>query len=160
MTFFVGDNKTSIIHITGRDSYDSFIDSLDENVKASENIQVLAYSNEMPMLLNSADLVISRSGAMSVSETNYVGIAAIYIPLPTAVFDHQTKNAMFCVDNNAALLIPESELTEEVLYKNARDLLTDNRTLKRYAQNSYRIGIRDSSERISMEIEALVGVNS
>jgi UDP-N-acetylglucosamine--N-acetylmuramyl-(pentapeptide) pyrophosphoryl-undecaprenol N-acetylglucosamine transferase len=62
-----------------------------------------------------ADLVICRSGALTVSELAAVGVAAVLVPFPAAVDDHQTHNARYLVSEGAAVLIPERELTPESL---------------------------------------------
>jgi UDP-N-acetylglucosamine--N-acetylmuramyl-(pentapeptide) pyrophosphoryl-undecaprenol N-acetylglucosamine transferase len=58
-----------------------------------------------------ADLVVCRAGALTVSEVAAAGVAAIFVPLPHAVDDHQTRNALTLVDGGAAEFLPQSELT-------------------------------------------------
>ena len=70
-----------------------------------------------------ADLVICRAGAMTVSEVSAMGLPAIFIPLPTAIDDHQTANARYLTDNGAALLLMQGELTPEILAKYITELL-------------------------------------
>jgi UDP-N-acetylglucosamine--N-acetylmuramyl-(pentapeptide) pyrophosphoryl-undecaprenol N-acetylglucosamine transferase len=62
-----------------------------------------------------ADWVICRAGASTVTEIAAVGAAAIFVPYPSAVDDHQTQNARFLVDQGAGWLIPQSQLTPELL---------------------------------------------
>jgi UDP-N-acetylglucosamine--N-acetylmuramyl-(pentapeptide) pyrophosphoryl-undecaprenol N-acetylglucosamine transferase len=71
-----------------------------------------------------ADLVICRAGASTVTEITAIGAAAMFVPLPSAVDDHQTKNAKHLVDSNAAWLQPQRELTPEKL---ATEILKMNR---------------------------------
>ncbi|MCL1803117.1 MAG: undecaprenyldiphospho-muramoylpentapeptide beta-N-acetylglucosaminyltransferase [Eubacteriaceae bacterium] len=151
---YFADKPVKLIHITGNSSYEEAIASLPAELPG--NVQITAYSDEMPMLLNAADLVISRAGAMSVSEINYVGVAAIYIPYPIAVNDHQTKNAQYCEASNAALIIKDSELTPESLQDAIGGFIQSPGALMAMAQNSRRIGITDSAERISIEAEKLI----
>lgn len=75
-----------------------------------ENVQVLSFIDRMDLVYATADVVISRSGASSVSELCIVGKPVIFIPSPNVAEDHQTKNARAIVDKKAALLIKESEL--------------------------------------------------
>ncbi|MDF7007966.1 UDP-N-acetylglucosamine--N-acetylmuramyl-(pentapeptide) pyrophosphoryl-undecaprenol N-acetylglucosamine transferase, partial [Escherichia coli] len=58
-----------------------------------------------------ADLVICRAGAMTVSEVAAAGVAALFVPFPHAVDDHQTTNARFLSERGAALLVPQQELS-------------------------------------------------
>jgi len=62
-----------------------------------------------------ADLVVCRAGASTVTELAAIGAAAVFVPIPTAVDDHQTRNARFLVDQGAGWLLPQSELTADAL---------------------------------------------
>ena len=72
-----------------------------------------------------ADLVICRAGASTVTELAAIGVAAIFVPFPAAVDDHQTTNARFLVDQGGGWLVPQKDLTPKVL---ADLLLKSNRT--------------------------------
>jgi UDP-N-acetylglucosamine--N-acetylmuramyl-(pentapeptide) pyrophosphoryl-undecaprenol N-acetylglucosamine transferase len=73
----------------------------------NKNVQVLAFIDRMDLVYAAADIVISRSGASSVSELCIVGKPVIFIPSPNVAEDHQTKNAKSIVDKNGALMIKE-----------------------------------------------------
>jgi UDP-N-acetylglucosamine--N-acetylmuramyl-(pentapeptide) pyrophosphoryl-undecaprenol N-acetylglucosamine transferase len=75
-----------------------------------DNVQVVAFIDRMDLVYAAADVVISRSGASSVSELCIVGKPTIFIPSPNVAEDHQTKNAKAISDKNGAILIKESEL--------------------------------------------------
>ena len=75
-----------------------------------DNVQVVAFIDRMDLVYAAADVVISRSGASSVSELCIVGKPTIFIPSPNVSEDHQTKNAKAISDKNGAILIRESEL--------------------------------------------------
>lgn len=77
--------------------------------------QVMPFIEDMADAYGWADLVICRSGALTVSELAAVGVAAVLVPFPAAVDDHQTRNAEYLVKEGAAVLIPERELTAERL---------------------------------------------
>jgi UDP-N-acetylglucosamine--N-acetylmuramyl-(pentapeptide) pyrophosphoryl-undecaprenol N-acetylglucosamine transferase len=62
-----------------------------------------------------ADLVICRAGALTIAELTAAGLGAVLVPYPSAVDDHQTSNAQFLVSAGAAVMIPEAELTPEML---------------------------------------------
>lgn len=70
-----------------------------------------------------ADLIICRSGALTVSEIAAVGIPSILIPFPHAIGDHQTVNARFLSDENAAILLPQPELNDRALHDVLNDLI-------------------------------------
>jgi UDP-N-acetylglucosamine--N-acetylmuramyl-(pentapeptide) pyrophosphoryl-undecaprenol N-acetylglucosamine transferase len=77
--------------------------------------QCCAFIEDMAGALAQADLLICRAGAMTVSEVAVVGVAALFIPFPYATDDHQTANARFLSDVNAAWLQPQSALSPEWL---------------------------------------------
>lgn len=79
----------------------------------TENVQVTAFIDRMDLVYAAADIVISRSGASSVSELCIVGKPTIFIPSPNVSEDHQTKNAKAIVERGAAILIKESNLDDE-----------------------------------------------
>jgi UDP-N-acetylglucosamine--N-acetylmuramyl-(pentapeptide) pyrophosphoryl-undecaprenol N-acetylglucosamine transferase len=82
-----------------------------------------AFIEDMVEVYQWADIVICRAGAMTVSEVSAMGLPAIFIPLPTAIDDHQTANARYLTDNGAALLLMQGELTPEKLAKYITELL-------------------------------------
>ncbi|RKR07806.1 UDP-N-acetylglucosamine-N-acetylmuramylpentapeptide N-acetylglucosamine transferase [Maribacter vaceletii] len=76
----------------------------------SDTVKVMAFINKMNYAYASADVIISRAGAGSVSELSIVGKPVVFIPSPNVAEDHQTKNAMALVNNNAAILVKEKDL--------------------------------------------------
>ena len=74
-----------------------------------------AFIEDMVEAYQWADLIVCRAGAMTVSEVSAMGLPAIFIPLPTAIDDHQTANARYLTDNDAALLLKQSDLNPEKL---------------------------------------------
>ena len=77
--------------------------------------EVLPFIDDMPSAYAQADLVICRAGAMTVSELAACGVAACLIPFPFAIDDHQTANAKFLSDSNAAILLPQQNLNPQDL---------------------------------------------
>lgn len=79
----------------------------------NQRVQVFDFIERMDMLYASADIIISRAGACSVSELALVGKPVLFIPSPNVAEDHQSKNAQSIVKHNGALLIKESDLTKK-----------------------------------------------
>jgi UDP-N-acetylglucosamine--N-acetylmuramyl-(pentapeptide) pyrophosphoryl-undecaprenol N-acetylglucosamine transferase len=79
--------------------------------------EVVAFIDDMAVVYSWADLIICRSGAMTVSEIAAVGLPSIMIPFPFAIDDHQTANAQYLADVNASILIAQSELNAKRLAK-------------------------------------------
>ena len=103
-----------------------------------------------------ADVVLARAGAMTVAELTVVGIAAVLVPYPYAVNDHQTANALYLADRGAAILIPESELTEERLQQTLSNLHRDRAKALAMAARSRRLGKPDATvDTVRICLEAL-----
>ena len=74
----------------------------------SANLRIMPFIKEMDMAYAAADLVISRAGALSISELCLVGKPVIFVPSPNVAEDHQTKNARALVEQDAAIMISDA----------------------------------------------------
>ena len=92
---------------------------------AGVTAEVLPFISDMAEAYGWADLVLARSGALTVAELAAAGVGAVLVPFPAAVDDHQTRNAAWLVDAGAATLIPQSELTAQRLATELRTYLDD-----------------------------------
>lgn len=105
--------------------------------KAGVAADTVAFIADMASAYREADLIICRAGALTVAEVAAAGVAALFVPFPHAVDDHQTGNARFLAEEGAALLIAQSELTVErlavVLHGLTRDRLKEM-AVKAYAK--------------------------
>jgi UDP-N-acetylglucosamine--N-acetylmuramyl-(pentapeptide) pyrophosphoryl-undecaprenol N-acetylglucosamine transferase len=111
-----------------------------------ESVRVKSFIYDMADAYSISDLIISRSGAITLSEITLCGKASILIPFPHAAADHQTINAKALSEKNAAILIPEQNLTANKLIEEAITLLNDDDRLTRMAQNSKSLGKPDAAE--------------
>ena len=109
----------------------------------------------MDRCLAAADLVICRAGASSLSEFEAVGRASILIPSPNVAENHQYHNAMALVNNNAAVIIEEKDLTGERLTAEVNALLADPVRLRTLGENAKKMAIPDTVERITDILSAL-----
>jgi len=118
----------SVIHQTGKGHYQQVKESYQ---KQTADVDVQEFISDMDKSYAWADVVICRAGALTVSEVAVVGLPAIFVPLPHAVDDHQTKNAQDLVDKEAAILIPQKQLNAKKLsdylfsFSQNRQLLID-----------------------------------
>jgi UDP-N-acetylglucosamine--N-acetylmuramyl-(pentapeptide) pyrophosphoryl-undecaprenol N-acetylglucosamine transferase len=111
---------------------------------------VRAFIDDMAEVYAWADLVVCRSGALTVSEIAAAGLGAVFIPFAAAVDDHQTRNAKFLVDADAALLIAESELTPLRLFEELRSLFAAGRSkLAEMATRARSLAIMDADVRLA-----------
>lgn len=120
-----------------------------------ENVQVVAFIDRMDLVYAAADVVISRSGASSVSELCIVGKPTIFIPSPNVAEDHQTKNAKAISDKNGAILIKESELEAqfETVFS---DLISNESKQTELSQNIKKLAKPNATKDIVEEIMKLV----
>ncbi len=106
-----------IIHQTGEKDYADGAGGVPGTMISAE---VSPFIDDMPAAFARADLLLCRSGASTVAEITAAGKPAIFIPLPTAADDHQTRNAATLAEDGAARLLPQSELTSERLINGGR----------------------------------------
>lgn len=123
----------------------------------TENVTVLEYIRDMDRCLAAADLVICRAGASSLSEFEAVGRASILIPSPNVAENHQYHNAMALVNNGAAVLIEEKDLTGARLTEEVNALLSDPERLRTLGENAKKMAIPDTVERIAGILSELAG---
>ena len=128
-------------------------DYIQHNV--SDLVQVHAFINRMDLAYASADFVISRSGASSVSELCVVGKPVIFIPSPNVSEDHQTKNALTITKNKAAILIPEKDLDSRFELEFSL-VLNSKPQQELLSENIKKLALIKATETIVDEIEKLL----
>ena len=121
----------------------------------SEFVKVLPFVNRMDLAYTAADVIISRAGAGSVSELCLVGKPVVFIPSPNVAEDHQTKNAQALVNENAAIMLKESELDEH-FEKSFTALMTSEELRKNLGLNIKKLAMPKATEHIVDEIEKLL----
>jgi len=112
---------------------------------------VSAFIYEMDLAYAMADLVISRAGALSVSEICLAGKPSILVPFPNAAEDHQTANAKSLVQENAAIMVADSQAKENMV-PTALRTLNDKDLLARLAENSFGMGKPKAAQQIAETI--------
>lgn len=123
--------------------------------KGNENVQVHAFINRMDLAYAAADFIISRAGALSASELCLVGKPVIFIPSPNVTEDHQTKNALAISDQNAALLLRESELDEKFETEFSK-LFNSEEKQRTLSENIIKLGKPNATKDIVAEIKKLI----
>ena len=113
-----------------------------------------AFIDRMDYAYAAADLVVSRSGAGTVSELSLVGKPVIFVPSPNVAEDHQTKNAMALVDHDAAVMIPDSDAVQKVI-PFAMELISDRKKLGALSANIQKLAIPDSADRVADVIKSV-----
>ncbi|MHB1146820.1 MAG: undecaprenyldiphospho-muramoylpentapeptide beta-N-acetylglucosaminyltransferase [Lutibacter sp.] len=138
-----------VIWQTGKLYYDEF-----KKYDHIEGVQTHAFLNRMDLTYAAADFIISRAGAGSISELCIVGKPVIFIPSPNVAEDHQTKNALAVVNQNAALLLKESELDQ---FQSAMESLLENGELQQnLSKNIKKLAMPNATKAIVEEIIKLI----
>ncbi len=119
------------------------------------NIRVFEFMKEMDLAYAAADVVVSRAGALSISELCLVKKPVIFVPSSNVAEDHQTKNAMALVEKNAALIVPDAEAPQR-LVKEALSLITDNDRCEKLSDNIGKMGKPNATLDIVNEIKKLI----
>ena len=117
----------------------------------TKNVWQGAFIDRMDYAYAIADVVISRSGACTVSELCLAGKPTLFIPSPNVAEDHQTKNAMALVERDAARMVKDSEAVDCGV-STALRMVADKAELQRLSKNIERLAIADSADRVADEI--------
>ena len=117
--------------------------------KAGVEAEVSEFIDDMAEAYGWADLVICRSGALTVAELAAAGLASLLVPYPHAVDDHQTRNAAYLVEGGAALFEPQGRLTAEGLAGELQGLLADRSRLLEMAMAARRLAHPRATEKVA-----------
>jgi UDP-N-acetylglucosamine--N-acetylmuramyl-(pentapeptide) pyrophosphoryl-undecaprenol N-acetylglucosamine transferase len=112
---YAGKEGVCIIWGTGDKYYEDIKKKLETEGFGADNIRIMPYISDMPMMLSACDITISRSGALSVAETTMAGRAAIFIPSPNVTEDHQYYNAKAVADIGGAFIVREDNGAEALV---------------------------------------------
>ena len=131
------------------------IDALRANyTRAGVQAQLTPFIDDTAQALADADLVICRAGASTVTEIAAVGAAALFVPFPSAVDDHQTRNARFLVDRGAGWLVPQLQLSPQWLANWLQEVERD--ALLKCAQQARKLQKLDAGSQIVAACEELM----
>jgi UDP-N-acetylglucosamine--N-acetylmuramyl-(pentapeptide) pyrophosphoryl-undecaprenol N-acetylglucosamine transferase len=145
------DNSYEVLIVTGKDYYESY-----KQIKRNSNVFIEPFIDSINRLFPKTDLLVSRAGATTISELTNTNTPTLFIPSPYVTENHQFKNAMDLVNNNAARIIEEKDLTSETLIDNINELINNEKELKEIKSNLKKLEVLDAGEKIYKEIEKLV----
>ena len=146
--------QLQVIWQTGTEDFEA-IDKKFRNFTAFR-VRVFPYLEAIEKAYAIAEIAVCRAGAMTIAELTACGVAAILVPYPFATRDHQTHNARGLVERDAALLIPDKDLTPEVLAAKIESLIRDEPRLRRLGRNARAFARVDAAQRIARSMEQLV----
>ena len=134
--------------------YHSEVEALVEK-SGLKNIAVRPFIAKMDRAYGAADVIISRAGAITISELCVIGKPVILVPSPNVAEDHQARNAEALVSCTAAMMIPDREAVEK-LVDTMLDLMDDENRQQQLSNNIKQLGITDAAERIAAEVTKLI----
>jgi UDP-N-acetylglucosamine--N-acetylmuramyl-(pentapeptide) pyrophosphoryl-undecaprenol N-acetylglucosamine transferase len=140
-----------VVFVTGKDAYENI-----KTKKFSSNVKVLPYIDNMTRLLKKTDVVVSRAGASTLSEIIALRIPSVLIPSPYVPNNHQYKNALDLVNNEACILIEEKDLTGDLLIKSIDSIITDSDKISKIKNNLKKLDTGSSATIIYENIKKLV----
>ena len=141
---------TQMLHVAGALDFER----ISEIARDRPGHKVLGFCDQMPAAYAVSDLVITRSGASSLTEVAVAGHPSILVPYPYAADDHQTRNAEVFTSAGAAKLVQERDLDAEKLASFATSILQDLPTYKRMAKAAQALAVPDAADRVGAAIEA------
>jgi UDP-N-acetylglucosamine--N-acetylmuramyl-(pentapeptide) pyrophosphoryl-undecaprenol N-acetylglucosamine transferase len=116
-----------------------------------DNIKCIKFIDRMDMAYAASDVIISRAGALTLSEICLLGKPAILIPSPNVAEDHQTKNALALVQQNAAVLVRDQEAAVKMIPE-ALKLLRNIEMQRFLAVNCAKMALPDAAQKIADEV--------
>lgn len=143
-------NNIQLVWQTGK----AYYAQAQEIEKRHSNIRVFDFISKMDYAYAASDIVVSRAGALSLSELCITGLPSILVPSPNVSEDHQTKNAMELVNRNAAILVKDTEALNK-LGNSVVELAENNELRNKLSKNISALAIKDSAARIAQEVIAL-----
>lgn len=140
-----------VLFVTGKEYYEKVKD-----LKTSKNVKIVPYVEGLSGLMKDTTLMVTRAGASTLSEILSLNVPSILIPSPYVPNNHQYKNALSLVNNDAALMIEEKNLTVDTLVKNVDKLIEDKELQKKMKKELDKLAIKDSSTIIYSELKKIV----
>lgn len=111
-------------------------------------VDVREYIYDMPVVMDAADVMLSRAGASTISEISAIACPSILVPSPNVTANHQEKNARVLSDRGAAVLMLEPECTGDSLYQQVQTMLADPQGLAAMSRELKEMAVTDANERI------------
>lgn len=150
-----------IIWATGPKQFDIIKEKFETdniNIKTLKNVKMIPYIYNMDEMMNISDLLICRSGAMTITEISIVGKPAIFIPLPSKMANRQEDNARVLENVGAAKVILNDELSYENLSSTINDIVLDTQKMMDMGKKANCIEQKDVEEKIYNEIKKIVKI--
>lgn len=152
-------NNYQMIWATGPKQYDIIKEQLHKenlNINYIKNMKIVPYIYNMEEVMNISDIIVARSGAMTITEISNLGKPSILIPLPNVSNNHQLYNSKVLEKVEAAKIILNDELTDEILDNQIKNIINNPQVMKQMGINASKIEAKDVENKIYKEIRALL----
>ncbi len=147
-----------VIWATGPKQYDIIKEELDnkhKNINRIENMKIVPYIYNMEEIMNLVDLIVARSGAMTVTEISNLGKPSILVPLPNVSHDHQLYNAKALENRGAAKILLNDELTGKILNEQIEKIVLDEKEMLHMGEKALSMATSNVEEKIYNEIKKI-----
>lgn len=148
-----------VIWATGPKQYDIIkeeLETLNMNINNISNMKILPYIYNMEDLMNIVDVIVARSGAMTITEISNLGKPSILVPLPNVSHNHQLYNAKALEKVKAAKIILDNEINGKILNKTIEEIILNKQKMMYMGKNALKISTKDAEDKIYDEIRKLV----
>lgn len=148
-----------IMWAAGPEQYEKIKEKLSEvniDIEKIENAKIVPYIYNMEEVMNVADLVVCRSGAMTLTEVSVVGKPAIFIPFPFATENHQEYNARVLEKVGAAKIILDKDINSELLGNTINRIIKNTHDLEEMGKNAEKVAIKNVEDNIYKEIKEVI----
>ena len=150
--------KYQLIWAAGQSQYDNIKEKLEDDglsIQNLKNAKIVPYIYNMGEILNMCDLVVARSGAMTITELSKVGKPGIFIPLPYATENHQEYNARVLADAGAGKIILDKDLNANVLSKEIDEIISNPEKVKEMGEIAKQIEVKNVEDKIYEEVKKI-----
>ena len=140
-----------ILYVTGKGDYDKI-----KQNKFPKNVKVVPYVDKITRVMKKTDIMVTRAGASTLSEIIALQIPSIIIPSPYVPNNHQYKNALDLVEQDAALMVEEKDLKGDIIVRTIDNLIKDKVKIQNMKQNLAKLQVKDSATIIYDNIRKLI----
>ena len=154
-----GNNHYQVVWATGPKQYDIIKEELEKSnlsINNIKNMKIIPYIYNMEELMNSVDVIVARSGAMTITEISNLGKPSILIPLPNVSQDHQLYNAKVLENVGAAKIILNNELNKNNLEDEIEEIIKNPQLMHEMEEKAFSKSVTDVQEKIYKEIKKIV----
>ena len=150
------EKKFRLKFATGDRNFENIKKAISEkNIELSDNVEIVPYINNMDEVMVAADVVVCRSGAITISEIAILGKPSVLIPSPNVVRNHQEQNAREFENGGAAKVITEDILNSDVLYNTIAQMTTNKEELSKMGEAAKAFAKPDALEKIYQMVKIL-----